>query len=148
MTNIRISIRRVRGTASREWARSISYPVAYNETLDLCRKIMNKATADCPVDTGNLRNHHRMRVIDAGSRVVGKVFNDAKYAAAVEKGSSPHTIRARTRRRPMRFVIGGQVIFARSVRHPGTPPRPWLTQAAERVATSNGWLFHRTNTTT
>lgn len=103
---------------------------------------MNQATIDCPVDTGNLRSHHIMRVKELGTQVRGSVINNAKYAAVVHDGSPPHTIRAR-RRKALRFTVGGETIFARSVRHPGAAPRPWLFKAL-RVAASNGWRVQRT----
>lgn len=145
MSDVRVYVQNVRGMVNREGAQATAHRVARIEVIDLCRKIINQATVDCPVGTGNLRNHHRMRISDESTTVKGSVFNDAEYAAAVERGSSPHTIRARPGG-VLRFTIGGETIFARSVRHPGTPPRPWLRQAAERTAVSNGWRFRRITT--
>lgn len=112
------------------------------EVTDMCRKIFNQATVDCPVDTGNLRAHHRMSVVDLKTRVKGEVLNDAKYAEAVHDGTSSHTIKAK-KKKALRFTINGEIVFARSVRHPGTKARPWLREAAERTATNNGWRFQR-----
>ncbi len=56
-----------------------------------------------------------------------------RYASAVHDGSQAHLIRA-SRRRALRFVgRGGDFRFARVVHHPGTRPRPFITEAAEAV---------------
>lgn len=52
------------------------------------------------------------------------------YALAVHEGTKPHDIHAR-HRKALRWVSGGGFIFARSVRHPGTRPRPFMREAAE-----------------
>jgi hypothetical protein len=49
------------------------------------------------------------------------------YAQIVTSGSRPHIIQARTAK-ALRFVIGGQVVYARRVNHPGTRPNPWLVR--------------------
>lgn len=141
MTGIRLSAKWGIGTVDREGAMATARKVGRVEVTNMCRKVMNQATIDCPVDTGNLRAHHVMRVKDLKTRVKGSVINNAKYAAAVHDGSPPHTIRAR-RRKALRFTAGGETIFVRSVRHPGTAPRPWLFKAL-RVAVNNGWKIQR-----
>jgi hypothetical protein len=119
---------------------------------DYCRKTMNQAIIDCPVDTGNLRAHHRMRVKETSLEVRGEVYNDANYAALVHDGSKAHIIRGRRMRRPtkkrkykgvktLRFTVGGQVVFRRLVHHPGSKGRPWLRDAAKKVASSEGFLW-------
>ena len=145
MSTIRVYTKRVKGTVDRDGARTSARQVGRKEATSITRKIMNQATIDCPVDTGNLRSHHRMAVRELKTMVKGEVVNDAKYAAAVHDGSPPHTIRAR-RKQALRFTVGGETIIVRSVRHPGAKGRPWLRDAAEKVATSNGWRFKRTTT--
>lgn len=140
---IRVYVDRVRGTVDREGANAVAARVGLIEVTDLCRKIMNQATIDAPVDTGFLRGQHSMTVKTLKTRVKGTVVNRAKYAAAVHDGSGPHIIRAR-KKRALRFEVGGKVVFARSVRHPGTRPRPWLVEAAERTAINAGFRFQRT----
>jgi hypothetical protein len=140
---IRIYVKRVRGTVDREGANATAARVGLVEVTNTCRKIMNQATIDCPVDTGFLRGYHFMTVTTLKTRVKGTVGNRAKYASAVHDGSPPHIIRAR-RKRALRFEVDGKVVFARSVRHPGTRGRPWLLEAAERTAISAGFRFQRT----
>jgi hypothetical protein len=112
------------------------------EVTDLCRKIMNQAIVDCPVDKGFMRGQHFMRVEARASQTVGEVENRAEYAAAVHDGSGPRIIRPR-HKRVLKFTVDGRTVFARSVRHPGTRPRPWLQHAAQAVALGSGWNFDR-----
>lgn len=140
---VRVYVGKVRGTVDREGANATASRAGLIEVTNLCRKIMNQATIDAPVDTGFLRGQHFMKVRILKTRVEGTVGNRAKYAAAVHDGSGPHIIRAR-RKRALRFEAGGKVVFAQSVRHPGTSPRPWLVEAAERTAVSAGFRFKRT----
>lgn len=49
------------------------------------------------------------------------------YAGIVSSGSRPHVIQPR-RGKALRFVVGGQVVYARRVNHPGTRPDPYLTR--------------------
>lgn len=44
----------------------------------------------------------------------------------LEEGSPPHEIRAR-RRKALRFIVGGRVVFRRRVWHPGTKGHHMLT---------------------
>lgn len=42
-----------------------------------------------------------------------------KYAGYENDGTEPHIIRAR-RKKSLRFMVGGRVVFAKAVHHPGT----------------------------
>jgi hypothetical protein len=59
--------------------------------------------------------------------VVYIVGTNVEYAPAVEFGSARHVIRGD----PLRFEVGGEVVFAQSVDHPGTDPQPFLRPALE-----------------
>jgi len=139
---IRVYTGRITGTVDRAGANATAADVGMTEVTDLCRRIMNQATVNAPVDTGFLRGQHRMTVAKSGTQVVGTVSNNAKYAEAVHDGTRPHVIRA-TRRSALRFVVNGRTVYARSVRHPGTRARPWLADAAEKAAASAGFRFRR-----
>lgn len=144
---IRVYVRRIRGTVDREGANAVATKTGLIEVTDLCRKIVNQATIDAPVDTGFLRGQHGMTVKVMTTRVKGTVVNRAKYAAAVHDGATikPRTIRAR-RKKALAFTIGGKLVIVKSVRHPGAKIKanPWLVNAAERTAARAGFRFQRT----
>lgn len=52
------------------------------------------------------------------------------YMGFHHDGSRPHVIRPR-RRKALRFISGGQVIFARQVRHPGSAGTRFLVRALD-----------------
>lgn len=57
-----------------------------------------------------------------------KVISTNPHSVLVHNGSRPHIIRPRTRRY-LRFTVGGRVVFARVVNHPGYRGNPFLTNA-------------------
>ena len=58
----------------------------------------------------------------------------AFYAAFVESGTAPHIIRPKSPDGVLRFEIGGEVIFAKYVNHPGTRPTFLVKTAREATA--------------
>lgn len=59
-----------------------------------------------------------------------EVIAERPYAFWHHEGTDPHPIRP-VRAKALRFTSGaGQVVFARSVQHPGTQPNRFLTDAA------------------
>jgi hypothetical protein len=63
----------------------------------------------------------------AGSASVA-VGSDSPVAGYIERGTRPHTIRARNAR-VLAFETSGGTVFARSVNHPGTKANPVLGNA-------------------
>ena len=118
-------------------------PILTRKGNSLSRQIANQARADVPVRSGNLG-----RTIGADKAVPTGPFSvsagvhaggrQAPYAIPVHEGSRPHKIVAR--RAPMlRFFwekIGRNVAF-KSVNHPGVKARPFLRNAAIRVAATD-----------
>lgn len=47
----------------------------------------------------------------------------------VINGTRPHPIRPRPPKRALRFTIGGRIVFAAAVNHPGTKPNDFLNKA-------------------
>ncbi|UYL88134.1 hypothetical protein SEA_EVAA_23 [Gordonia phage Evaa] len=113
-------------------------PILSGQMSSLTRRIATQARADVPVRTGNLgRSIREDPVVFRGPfRVESGVTATAPYAAAVHEGTRPHVIRPR-RGNVLAFDIGGRTIFAREVHHPGTRARPFLRNAAERIAGEN-----------
>ena len=54
------------------------------------------------------------------------------HAVHHHEGTPAHIILPR-RARMLRFTVGGQVVFARQVSHPGTKPNRFLTDPAKRL---------------
>lgn len=121
---------------------AIAAQAAGREVITGTRRVLNRARVLSPWDTGNLRASHTMLLRRMKTRVVGRVSTRVKYALAVHEGAAPHIIRAK-RGRALKFKIGGRTVFARSVRHPGNPGRPWLRQAVTEVAAGRGYTVRR-----
>ena len=114
------------------------------ELKEASRQVVNRAKVLAPVRTGRLRSSIRAeppRIFSLrGSVTVG---SDLEYAAWVNDGTRPHQIRPRTKR-ALRFVVNGQVVFARVVNHPGTKANPFLDRALREVAAQRGYSFRIT----
>lgn len=89
--------------------------------------------------TGNLQKRTGYRTVRTSNGRLLTVFNGARYAGPIDKGSPPHIIRAR-RGRALKFVVGGRVVFRRQVNHPGNRPYRFL----QRATLAAGSLFERT----
>lgn len=85
--------------------------------------------------TGNLgRTIGEGAITFTGPRTVhGSVHANADYAVYVHEGTRAHVIRP-VKAQALRFQIGGRTVFAKLVRHPGMKARPFLRNAAERIA--------------
>jgi hypothetical protein len=140
---IEMKLRRMRLRIDRQAATSAAKNAARRQVTTVVRKVYNQASVNCPVDTGNLRAQHYLTTSESAQKLRGTVGNNAKYAAAVHDGSSSHTITAR-RRKALRFKTGDGIVYAKSVRHPGTPGRPWLATAAQQVANEYGYQWTTT----
>ncbi|MCW4048054.1 MAG: hypothetical protein NWE99_10940 [Candidatus Bathyarchaeota archaeon] len=65
----------------------------------------------------------------------------ATYAVFVEKGTAPHEIRP-VNASVLRFeTVGGEIVFTRLVRHPGTRPNPFMERAAEEARSKAEEVF-------
>lgn len=94
-------------------------------------EVASVARALAPVSTGELRDSIHPEVHAAPLR--GEVRADAPYSLFVHEGTSPHVIepnQANVLRFPSR---AGEIVFAPRVDHPGTRPRPFLSEALAAV---------------
>ena len=66
----------------------------------------------------------------------------APYAPYVEYGARPHVIRPR-RAEALRFVVDGEVVYARRVHHPGTRPAEVMGRTAEYILSRVGEVSSR-----
>lgn len=110
--------------------------IAVSRMASLSRRIANQARADVPVRTGNLgRSVGEGQIRVAGRRVVtGSVHAAAPYAAPVHEGRRAGVVIVPRNARALRFVVGGRVVFAARVVTGATKPRPFLRNAALRIA--------------
>ena len=136
-----IRIRRIRSTLTVAELATAAHPTVVRGVTDVTRQLLNAATVRCPVDTGLLRAQHSMLVRPGADKVVGAVEANTSYAEAVHDGTRRTVIRPR-RRKALRFVVGGRVVFAAKVTKPPTRGRPWLADAARAVAATTGstWI--------
>lgn len=107
------------------------------------RQVMNRAKVLAPVDTGRLRASIRIESRRTFTlRSVFTVGSDVSYAPMVHDGTRPHTIRPK-RAQALRFRVGGRVVYAKVVHHPGTRARPFLDRALREVAAQRGYSFRQ-----
>lgn len=121
----------------------IAQAEALREVTDVGRRVLNRAIVLTPVDTGTLRAHNQMRVrAPEGLVSLVEVFNETQYALAVHDGSRAYTVRPVTKR-ALRFVVGGEVVFAKWANIPARRGRPWLYRALIEVAVPLGYRLVR-----
>jgi hypothetical protein len=89
-------------------------------------EILAGAKAMVGVRSGNLRRSLHMRQGLRGRVQYVAVGSDLRYAEAHHEGTRAHRIDPRGGR-VMRFNVGGTVVYARRIDHPGTKPRKYLT---------------------
>lgn len=92
---------------------------------ELARLFLAEARSRAPVLTGALRESIRLSRQGAASFAVEA---SAPYSGYVEYGSGPHVIEP-VRARALRFTVGGETVFAKRVKHPGSSPRPYWRPA-------------------
>jgi hypothetical protein len=106
---------------------------------DATRAVYNRGNILTPVDTGLLRASNNLRLWENALVVYGEVFNRLDYAPPVHNGSRQHTIVPKKKGGRLRFIVNGQVVFAKSAVIPARKGRPWLTQAMLQVAPQYGF---------
>jgi hypothetical protein len=115
--------------------------------------VVNRAKILAPVDTGRLRasigppQYSRTWTLRPQVTVTAGV----DYAKMVHDGTAAHWIRPRAARQGkpkrgggrkptyLRFEVGGSVVYAREVWHPGTRARPFLDRAVREVTAGRGY---------
>lgn len=87
------------------------------------------------VKSGDLKQTIGSRVVrsNPGYNVevfAGNTAKTAKYVMPHHDGSRPHVIRPK-RAQFLRFTVGGKVVYARKVNHPGNRANPFLRKGAQ-----------------
>ena len=94
--------------------------------------------ANTPVKTRKLRNStvFQIKGMDTDMRLEvrqgAKTASGEFYGHFVRGGTRPHMIRPKNKKALM-FEIGGKVVFAKSVKHPGTAPNRYHVRALDSV---------------
>lgn len=102
-------------------------------------QVLNRARVLAPVRTGRLRSSGKVQYSGLFTfRPKATIIFDVDYAAFVNDGTRPHVIRPK-RAKVLRFTVGGQVVYAKVVNHPGTKPNPFLDRALREVAAPAGY---------
>lgn len=102
-------------------------------------QVLNRAKILAPVDTGRLRASGSVHYSSLfGFRPKATIVFNVDYARYVNDGTRPHIIRPKNAS-VLRFVVGGRVVYARVVHHPGTRANPFLDRALREVVTGHGW---------
>jgi hypothetical protein len=77
---------------------------------------------------GSMSDHISSSIDGRGRNIVGRLESAHPATIYVIKGTRPHIIRP-VRAKALRFMVGGRVVYARIVRHPGNAPNDFLTRA-------------------
>lgn len=116
-------------------------PILRRSHRSLTRRIATQARVDVPVRTARLgrsiREDDQLSVgpfVVTGGVSAGGGAEGVGYALYVHEGTRPHLILPRRPGGTLAFQMDGRTVFARSVHHPGTKARPFLRNAATRVA--------------
>lgn len=95
-------------------------------------EILGGAKAMAGVRTGKLKRALYMRQGLRGRVQYVQVGADVSHARMHHDGTGPRTIRPKTGR-VLRFYVGGKIVYAMKVNHPGTKARPYLRVPMERA---------------
>lgn len=102
---------------------------ALGDDLDRrARRVATRARQLVGVDTGLLKSTIRIESGPGYRDIVGGRRGQTPYLGWHHFGTAPHVIRPR-RAKALRFTVGGRVIFAMKVQHPGTVGTRFLTKA-------------------
>jgi len=130
MPSIRLNPGAVRAELSRASLRNVS---------DVADQVEVQAKILAPVgQTGHLRGSIRKIPVFSIRGPTFRVEATASYAPFVENDTRPHDIKARNAKF-LRFRVGGRVVYAKIVHHPGTKGQHFLAKAVRQVAMRNGW---------
>ena len=91
-----------------------------------------KATSLFKDKSGKTRKSIRGAVDDFSMKGTVKASGAAIY---LENGTPPHEITAKNGG-ALKFMMNGQWVFRKSVQHPGTEPRPFMTEARDHAERS------------
>lgn len=83
-------------------------------------RLMHELKKVAPSKTANLRRSIKVFPYGDGLRITM-----THYGKYVEFGTPPHIIKP-SKKKALKFKTGGDTVFAKKVRHPGTRPNPFV----------------------
>lgn len=104
----------------------------------VARQVAVRARRLVPVDTGKTRNSIKVVKETSWRGPTWRVVVESPVGEYLENGTKPHIIRPR-RAQVLRFTVGGRVVYAKIVHHPGTKATHFLSNAVRQVGISNGY---------
>jgi hypothetical protein len=107
--------------------RALRRPGGIGERL-LRRRAERVAARARELAPGTMADHITTHIEDTGQGLAAYVVSEHPATQYVIYGTRPHIIRPR-RARALRFEVGGQVVYAAYVRHPGTRANDFLGRA-------------------
>ncbi len=117
--------------------------IAGRDVARVAREVETLAKLYAPVDTGRLRGsiQARPRVTFRGPTI--RVEANVNYATFVENGTDPHVIRPKNKK-VLKFRVGGRVVYAKIVHHPGTKAVHFMARAVRQAGIRNGYNVRTT----
>lgn len=107
--------------------RALRQPGGVGERL-LLRRAERVAVRARELAPGTMKDHITTHVEGSGRGLAAYVVSEHPATQYVIYGTRPHIIRPR-RARVLRFEVGGRVVYAAVVRHPGTRANNFLSRA-------------------
>ncbi|MDQ0761978.1 hypothetical protein [Streptomyces canus] len=99
--------------------------IAYRRISARTERVARIAEGEAP---GSMGSYISWKVQEGPRGLEGVIVCDHPAVHYVLSGTRPHLIRPR-RAKALRFEVGGEVVFTRLVRHPGTRPNNFLARA-------------------
>ncbi|MFB8347909.1 hypothetical protein [Streptomyces niveus] len=99
--------------------------VVARRLADRTQKVARIAEREAP---GSMGQYVTWKVQDSPRGLQGVIVCDHPAVRFVLDGTRPHIIRPR-RAKALRFAVGGRVVFAAYVRHPGTRANNFMERA-------------------
>ena len=99
--------------------------IAHRRMSARTERVANIARREAP---GSMGNYIDWKVQEGPRGLQGVITCDHPAVRFSLDGTRPHLIRPR-RAKALRFEAGGDVVFTKLVRHPGTRANPWLQRA-------------------